>query len=259
MSESKESAIGKAMQILRFFESENRPSTIQELSRSLGLKRATVHRTVQTLVEYGMLRHELDGSRVSLGGAILALGTSLTHSLRSGALLESARPHLVRLREKTGCGVTLELFSGMRNILLFALKGLRVVSFAGSQGDVMPWHAAAGAKATLANVHPDELAQLLSERMFPFTPNTITNPDRFLAELKSVRRKGYATDLGETQLGVNAVAVPFFSYDGRPAGAVVAMDVGLDLQGPEPEIITMVRDAAQAISTRNFAPGSQPS
>ncbi|MES9995345.1 IclR family transcriptional regulator C-terminal domain-containing protein [Desulfovibrio aminophilus] len=255
MSEIKETAIGKALRILRFFERENRPATIQELSRALDIKRATVHRTVQNLVEHGMLRHEVNGSRVSLGGAVLALGVSLTNSLRSGVLLESARPHLENLREKTGCGVTLELFSGMRSILLFALKGLRVVSFAGSLGDVMPWHAAAGAKATLAHVHADDLSQLLTERMFPFTPNTITDPKRFLAELKTVRRKGYATDLGETQLGVNAVAVPFFSYDGRPAGAVVAMDVGLDLQGPEPKVITLVRETAQAISTRNFAPG----
>ncbi|WP_291329433.1 IclR family transcriptional regulator [Desulfovibrio sp. UCD-KL4C] len=254
MENLKNNAISKAVRILRFFEKENRPASINEISLELGLKRPTVHRTVRTLVEHGMLRYELDSSRVSLGGTVLALGASLTHSLRSGTLLEHTRPHLEKLCEETGCGVTLELFSGMKNILLFALKGHRVKSFAGALGDVMPWFAAAGSKATLAHVAQEDLSPILNERMFPLTPSTITDTETFLANLKNVRKKGYATDLEETQIGVNAVAVPFFGYDGLPAGAVVAMDMSLDLNNPKSEIIAKVRMAADSISSYVFSP-----
>lgn len=254
MEQPKGSAIEKALQILKFFKEGNRPQTIQELSSILGINRTTVHRTVQTLLAEGFLQQDIESHKVSLGGTVLALGNALTRSLRSRSIVEAARPHIEQLRSNTGCAVTLEMLAGNQNILLCILKNDRVGRFAGEVGDIMPWHAAAGAKATLAFLSEKDLDPILRQNMFPYTPNTITEVSLYLEELVKVRKSGYATDIGETQLGVTAIAAPFFNYNGKPAGAVIALDVGLDLSNNKNPIFHLIKETALAISKENFAP-----
>ncbi|MGD9212215.1 MAG: IclR family transcriptional regulator [Desulfobacteraceae bacterium] len=254
MENSKSNAIEKALRILKCFATDNQPLTIQQISNILGFNRTTVHRTVQSLISEGFLQQESDGHKVSLGGAVLELGNVLTHSLRSRSIVEAARPHMEALRKKTGYAVTLELLSGNQNILLYVIKGDRVWRFAGTVGDIMPWHAAAGAKATLAFLPENELAPILHQEMSPYTSNTITDIPTYLEELKKIRKLGYATDIGETLPGIDAVAAPFFNYNGRPAGAVIALDVNLDLTHEDAPAIRSIKETAALISKENFSP-----
>ena len=72
-----------------------------------------------------------------------------------------------------------------------------------------------------------------------------------LEELARIRRRGYATAIGEYELGLNAVAAPV--HDAR--GHVIA---AVDIWGPAfrltprrvPELAAQAREAASAISVR---------
>jgi hypothetical protein len=84
-----------------------------------------------------------------------------------------------------------------------------------------------------------------------FTERTIVELEPLLEELARIRRRGYATALGEYEIGLNAVAAPV--HDAR--GAVIA---AVDIWGPAfrltprriPELAAQARDAAAAISVR---------
>ena len=254
MENSKSNAITKALQILNCFKGENRPLSVQKISGISGINRTTVHRIVQTLLAEGFLLRDPGSGKVSLGTQVMELGRAMIHSFQSRSLVELARPHMERLREKTGYAVTLELFTGNQSILVSVLNGERVWRFAGIVGDVMPWHAAAGAKATLAYLPENELASILGQEMVAYTEETITDVDTYLAELKKVRRLGYATDIGETQPGINAAAAPLFDYRGEPVGSVIAVDVGLEVGQEEARAVRLIREAAAAISRENFSP-----
>jgi DNA-binding IclR family transcriptional regulator len=254
MGNAKSNAIEKALNILKCFAGDNRAMSVQEISATLGINRTTVHRIVQSLVLEGFLQRDKDAHKVSLGTAVLELGNALTHSLRSRSVVETALPHMEALRQKTGYAVTLELLTGNQSVLLCVLNGERVWRFAGTVGDIMPWHAAAGAKATLAFLPEAELAPLLSQDMFAYTPDTITDVPTYLEELKKVRQSGYASDIGETLPGINAVAAPFFNYSGKPAGAVIAIDVGLDVTGDNSPAVRLIKKTAALISRENFSP-----
>ena len=88
------------------------------------------------------------------------------------------------------------------------------------------------------------------------TERTITELEPLLEELARIRRRGYATALGEYELGLNAVAAPV--HDAR--GNVVA---AVDIWGPAfrltprriPELAVQAREAAAAISVRLGGPG----
>jgi DNA-binding IclR family transcriptional regulator len=53
------------------------------------------------------------------------------------------------------------------------------------------------------------------------TGRTITSPGRLRAELERVRRRGYATNVEETEPGVRYAAAPVFGADGAIAAALV--------------------------------------
>ena len=63
-------------------------------------------------------------------------------------------------------------------------------------------------------------ALLARTGMPAYTPNTITDPDEFVASLDRVAEQGYALDESEQELGVRCVAVPL---RGAPTLAAVSV------------------------------------
>jgi DNA-binding IclR family transcriptional regulator len=76
-------------------------------------------------------------------------------------------------------------------------------------------------KAILAcRPQEQQTAYLESVDFQPFTPNTITNVERFRKELENVRRQGYAVDNEEWAIGVCCVAAPVFDFTDYPSHAI---------------------------------------
>jgi IclR family acetate operon transcriptional repressor len=67
------------------------------------------------------------------------------------------------------------------------------------------------------------------------TPRTITDPDRLLRELARVRRRGYAVDSGEQEVGVLCIAVPVLD---APAPTAIS------ISGPEARLTQPVVERA---------------
>jgi len=67
---------------------------------------------------------------------------------------------------------------------------------------------------------------MIKERgLTPLTPHTITTKEDLIAELEKIRKKGYAIDDEECEIGARCVAAPIWDYTGR----VVA---GISVSGP---------------------------
>jgi DNA-binding IclR family transcriptional regulator len=108
----------------------------------------------------------------------------------------------------------------------------------------------------LAALAEREVLRIVRRGLVLHTERTITELEPLLEELARIRRRGYATALGEYELGLNAVAAPV--HDAR--GNVVA---AVDIWGPAfrltprriPELAAQAREAAAAISVRLGGPG----
>jgi DNA-binding IclR family transcriptional regulator len=96
---------------------------------------------------------------------------------------------------------------------------------------------------------PAQVDRVLARGMPPRTPNTITDPVRFKAQLWEVAQRGYALDDEENLEGVRCAAAPVFNLEGRLAG-------GISLSAPamrvDPvrlqDLAGMVLDAARELS-----------
>jgi len=248
-------SVEKAMMVLSAFERENREVGVSELSRRLGLHKSFVSRVLKIMVVYEFLQQNPNTRKYSLGPRVSRLCRSLNQSLKSD-LVYIAKPYLDELRDNLGETVILEVPSGNTMVMAYVAEGLRMVRLAGSIGDRIPFHAAAGAKAFLAFCPKEEWKLFLGSKLPRFTSNTITNTKELYEHLEQVKRQGFAFDCEELDEGTRAVGSPVLNQEGRPVAAVVAAGPAQAITGKEDShVVIEVKRTAEAISSQLYYRG----
>jgi IclR family acetate operon transcriptional repressor len=222
-------SVERALDVLEALAEHGGEAGLSEIAARTGLPYGTIHRLLRTLLARGYVRQESD-RRYALGGGLVRLG-----GIAESMVGVWAQPYLAKMVELSGETANLAVLEGdfvvyvaqvpsPRRLRMFAEVGRRVLP-----------HSTAVGKVLLAG-RPEAEAVAVFERtgMPRRTPNTITELDAMRAELETVRRQGYALDLGEEELGVHCLAVPV-----RDGGRVVA---AMSVSGPAERIVALDRD-----------------
>jgi IclR family KDG regulon transcriptional repressor len=244
MADKKPNSIEKALEILQAFTPYNQELGTGEISQKLGLHKATSSRILRTLADKGFLQQDSETKKFSLGPAASDIGRAYNHGLNSN-LVQLAKPYIDDLRSTLEETVVLEVLSGASTVMAYVAEGPQRVHIAGTVGDRLPVHAAAGAKAILAFLPEDVAQRVIGDELPQLTPNTITGPEAYRSGLEKIRRNGYSIDREEIDIGINAVGVPIFNHKDEPVAAVV-------VAGPS-QRITGKDDTAVVIWTKRTA------
>ncbi|MBU2499672.1 MAG: IclR family transcriptional regulator, partial [Proteobacteria bacterium] len=192
----KNNSIEKALCILSCFTPYNEEMGTLEIGRQLGFHKATVSRILKTLTNHGYLSQNFQTKKFKLGPSIMDLGRAVNQSLRTN-LVPIAKPFIDDLRDKLKETITLEVLSGESTFMAYIAEGPQLVRLAGSIGDRLPIHAAAGAKTILAFSPPDKVNRLLDVKLQRFTRHTVTNKTLLRRQLREIKEKGVAVDREE--------------------------------------------------------------
>lgn len=250
MISKRPNAIEKAMEVLMLFAPSNRELGVTEISQRLDLHAATANRIIKTLAGKGFLQQNRHTRKYHLGPSIMSLANALYRSLRTEMVL-LARPYLEELRDALGETVVFEVWSVNATYIAHVEEGPQRVRIAGTVGDRLPAHAAAGAKAILAFSEEEMVERALEEGMSRFTSATLTDPEEFKRQLKVARKRGYAVDREEIDLGINAVAAPVFDHRGKAVAAVVVAGPSRRVTGAaRSQQVRLVRETARKITLR---------
>lgn len=201
----------RMLMILEIVGRRNAPMTAAEIGREIGLPKQTVHRLCNTLVAEGFLAQDHAGLRP--GRRARALGSGLLHASTSHIARHGI---LKRLAEETG--ETVNFVVPEEDGMSYKDRvetdwAFRVQLPVGSH---VPFHCTASGKTFLASLKARDRARIVeAQTLETLTSNTITDPERLLAELKGIRRCGYALDNEEFIEGMVAIAVPLHDEDGR--------------------------------------------
>ncbi|WP_054302449.1 IclR family transcriptional regulator [Gemmobacter sp. LW-1] len=248
------STVAKALSLLDFF-SESEPEIgLSELARRSGVDKATVHRMLVVMCDYGLLEKRGDARLYRLGAGVLRLArvretafpvsSVFQHSLDSlsAALGETAHASLVSGRALATIGVS------------ESNRGSRVSLVA---GEILPLHSTASGLVVLAFARPDFVDRALSEALLAKTSRTITDSSILKARLQEVRLTGYAEADQTNEDDVYGIAVPVFDTDGTPAGAVaVAVPAHRMTSDLRRQTITALFGEAEKL---NYGIGGRPS
>jgi DNA-binding IclR family transcriptional regulator len=241
-------AVERALQILSCFDDQHQERGISEIAQAVDLHKATAHRIVTTLVNYGYLERAEDGQRYRLGLVLPELGFKV---IRRMDLRREALPYMLELVEKWDETCDLSVFDQGQVFYVEVVRGNRALSIAAAVGQRLPAHCTASGKVFLAHLQPDMLNAILEYPLRGYTSNTITSREELLEQLKMIRSQGYAVDKEEMEEGVYAIAAPICNDQGRIVAAMsIPSPVSRLDNEREVEIIESLKQAALSISRR---------
>jgi IclR family transcriptional regulator, KDG regulon repressor len=246
----KSNAIEKALIVLSAFMPYNEEAGTVEISRKLGLHKATTSRILQYLTQNRFLIQNSRTKKFSLGPAILDLSRAMNQSLKSN-LVDLAQPFIKALRDRVQETVFFAVLSGEATLLAHVVEGPGLIRRTGCIGDRDPINASAGSKAVLAFLPPETRDKLLKAPLHRFTEKTITDKKKLLRQLEEIRKTGVSFDHEEFDKDTSAIGVPIFDHEGKPVAALVVAGpsrrITLDPNSP---MVIEIKTAAANISAQ---------
>lgn len=230
------------------FDDEHPERGISDIAQAVGLHKATAHRIVTTLVNYGYIERVEDGPEYRLGLELPNLGYKV---LRRMDLRREAIPFMKQLVDEWDETCDLSIFDQGKAFYIEIVRGNRALTISAAVGQRLPAHSTASGKVFLAYLSPNQLDALLSQPLEVYTDKTITSPDELRKQLESIRNQGYAVDYEEFEPGVCAIAAPIFNRGGY---VIAAIGGPSPMSRMTPERIAQIaeafKDAASGISRR---------
>jgi DNA-binding IclR family transcriptional regulator len=177
---------------------------VSEAAEVLGTARSTAHRLLAMLDYHGFAVQDEVTKTYAAGPQLIKVGLSAVEGL---SLRQLARPVLERLSDEVGETAHLVRLFGANVVFLDSVETTRGLRVGSRIGRFMPAHCTACGKAILAQLPREELVRLYSSgKLEQMTPRSVATLDELEKELETIRGRGYATNFGESEDGLVAVA-----------------------------------------------------
>jgi len=113
------------------------------------------------------------------------------------------------LMEKTNASVFLGVLNWDHVTILDVVEPRTELKITAPIGTTLPLLAGAAGKVFLSRLEEEEVRRIIKTKgLTRFTEHSIISTERYLQEIRAVRKNGFATDDEEYILGVRAVAAP---------------------------------------------------
>jgi len=212
----------RALRVVEVLAAARAPLSAAEVGAIIGTERSTAYRMLMTLMEAGYVVRDARTRGYRLGYKILTLSRGLLSDDEKSELINEC---LREISARTGEAAHYSVLDRDCAILVQRAKGTQLVAIDFHIGDRAALHCTSIGKVLLAYQDVDVVNEVIRRGLPKQARNTITEPERFRAELVKVRAQGYAYDDFEFADDMRCVAVPVFEEDGKATG-------GISLSGP---------------------------
>jgi IclR family transcriptional regulator, pca regulon regulatory protein len=228
MIDKKDLIVGavKAIQVLESFSAQRQRLNATQAAERTGLTRAAARRHLLTLADLGYLEGK-DGF-FWLAPRVLRLAGAYLSSAR---LPKAVQPTLNRLAADTGAAFSVAVLDGLE-VVIVARSGEHrshssVLPHGIHLGARLPALATSTGRVILAARSGAEQREFLAKaKPIAFTPHTVTAATPLFAELRRIKKSGYAEAHEEHEIGVRALAVPLRDDSGQVIAALNIVETG---------------------------------
>ncbi len=238
----------KAVDVIKLIVHENKPLGVTEIARALSISKSTTFGILKSLEEEGFLVKDTFSKKYTTGGTLFELSKKI---LRTTDVTVTARPHLEQLLAL----VDETVFLGVREEdavkvldILEPEKEFKISSHSGTRFSIT---SGVVGKIFMSAMDDREIMEILAQKgLRQYTENSITDPQRLLAEIQKTRTQGYAIDLEEYLKGMRAIGSLIYSGHYPVAGVWV---VGFTASMTDEKLPRMIQDlkaTAEQISIR---------
>ncbi len=210
-------AVDKAVSVITAFGKDAHLGVgVSELARRSSLSKSTTFRLLGMLERNGVV--ERAGTAYRLGRVLQEVGAQVS-TPGQDRVRDLLTPFLADLYEATHMTVQLAMLSGVHVVYLNKLEGHQRLRTPSRIGGRMPAYCTAVGKVLLA-YDPVALDATLSMPRHAWTPSTLVDEEALRRELWQVRRRGVATDRGESLQTLTCVGAPVMGASGTPIAAL---------------------------------------
>jgi DNA-binding IclR family transcriptional regulator len=242
-------SIERAAAILQVVAGSNGTLGVTDIAGAVGLAKTTTHSLLRTLLLVGFVDQDRATGRYSLGAGLLRLGTS---HLDVNELRARSSNWADALASRSGQAVRLAVLVGREVVVVHHVFRPDDSAQVLDLGTTLPASTTALGKVLQAFATYRPTAARPAEQPGPRGGQAPQTSSGWRAELVTVRARGWACEHGEHEAWTGGVAAPVRG----PTGLVVAalgisgpLTVLFDRPGqPRAALVTMVTDAAQAVS-----------
>ncbi len=203
----------RALIVLEEVVSHSTPVTAFTIGKKVDLPKQTLHRILTTLTAAGFLQKEIDSVSYTPGPRLKSLSVGI---LSSGTGREVRMAILNNLARDLGetCNLAIPSDDGM--VYLERVETHWPLRVELPIGSTVPFHCTASGKLYLSSLSASKVKRMVkSLHLAQNTPNTKTDPQALLDDIKRIRVQGFAEDDQEFIHGMLAVAVPVLNTEGK--------------------------------------------
>ena len=240
----------RAFAIIRLLaDAQSEGARVTQISRSVGLTQATVHRTLQALIAQDVVEQDERSKlyRLSIGFFVLAARAGSPANLR-----DLCRPALLRLCASLGDTIFLLARSGFDAVCLDRSEGpFPIRSFTGDIGGRVALGIGQGSLAILAFLPEAEREEIITFNLPRVRELGVFDEVYLRTEIEHVRELGYAAPNTGLLEGMAGVAVPIYDHQGRAMAALSVGTISARLSPDRlPTVVELLKREAQSIGPK---------
>ena len=213
-------ALARGLRVIEAFNRERKQMTLADAAKAVDLPRASVRRTLMTLVTLGYA--ETDGRLFRLTPRILTLANAY---LSSNATSDIIQPALERLSAEVNEACSCAVLDGEDMVMVAHASPNRLVAVSAQIGLRLPAYASSLGRVMLSAMDDVALDRFLARvKPVKLTPSTLTDKADIRKAILNVRKDGFSLVDQGVEMGFRSISVPLRRRDGR---IIAALNIGV--------------------------------
>lgn len=212
------SSLEKSLKILEYVIASKGGVKLMNIAKALSMTSPAAYKHVMTLVDCGYLYKEESSSKYFPSYKVVDMSSMI---LRNNEIHEVEHPLLTKLMEETRMTCHFVIRKEYYGIYIDKIEGVDTIPTMSRIGMKRDLYCTAFGKAILSNFSESELREYLNKiELKSITKNTIINKEELLKELENIKKRNYALDDEENELGIKCVGSAVFDYTNKVVGAL---------------------------------------
>jgi IclR family pca regulon transcriptional regulator len=209
-------ALARGLEVVRAFSGRDERLTLSEIAESVDLARATVRRSLITLVALGYV--QADGKFFRLAPKVLTLAQAY---LSSNMLPRLARPLVEQVSAQLGESCSVSILHETEVIYVARSTNKRLAALMGDVGTRRPAYCTSMGRVLLAHLSDRECdAYFRTVKLIPLTVHTVTDKSKLRNILLKIRKDDYYLSDQQFELDLRTIAVPLRNNAGHVVAAM---------------------------------------
>jgi IclR family transcriptional regulator, blcABC operon repressor len=218
-------AVTRALTLLDRLATQREPMNLARLAHELALPKSSVHGLCNTLMSFGYLRRQPDGSFL-IGPRVMSLAEAFVSGTDAAQEFNALWADAGGAPEET---VVLSVLNATDALYVAVRNSARPLGLAFNVGMRLPAYLSGSGKAMLAHLPPEQVRDLFAAGLpIRLTHKGPRDVEALLKELVTAKKRGYSIDDETVREGVYSFGAPVFDASGRVvAGVAVCINKAL--------------------------------